>query len=237
MASDPLAVLGAPAKPIGEPRQRRVVERRTKSSSEGLLAGVLGCVFGILGIFTFALVFVPLAAVCSGIGLLLGLTGRSGSGFGVSLIGCFLTAAGVIVSPSLWVLVGGLFVASHVQPPTTSGKPVSTASSTAPSARTQPLTLAAKEAESAAIECRAKRLSGELKTFEEAARCSGDRIMQAYSDVNYKHMDLIAKITASRITLGEMIDRHQITEAEAQVRFQKIFADVKETERLRETRN
>ncbi len=49
----------------------------------------------------------------------------------------------------------------------------------------------------------AKRLSGELKTFEEATRCSGDRIMQAFSDANYKHMDLIAKITASRITLGE----------------------------------
>jgi hypothetical protein len=233
MASDPLAALNAPVKPIRQAPQRQAVERKRRSSSEGLLAGVFGCIFGVLGIFTLGLVFVPLAAVCSGIGLLFGLVGRSGSGFGVSLIGCLLTATGAALSPSVWVLLGGLFVASQVQPPPVARNVVSNVAA-APSAATRPLDEAAREAQSAADECRAKRLRGELKTFEEAARCAGDRIMQAYSDANYKHMDLIAKVMASRIALGAKVDRHEVTEAEAQVRFQKILADAQETERLRE---
>jgi len=79
----------------------------------GVLAGVLGCAFGVLGIFTLGIVFVPLAALCSVIGLLRGLSGRSGAGIGVSLLGGFLTVMGFIFSPSLWLVTSGLFVASQ----------------------------------------------------------------------------------------------------------------------------
>jgi hypothetical protein len=74
----------------------------------GVLAGVLGCVFGILGIFTIGLIFVPIAAICSLVGLMNGAGGRNGAGIGVSLIGCFLTVVGFIASPSLWILAAPL---------------------------------------------------------------------------------------------------------------------------------
>ncbi len=73
--------------------------------SPGMLAGVFGCVFGLLGIFSVGLLFVPLAAVCSLLGLLRGVAGGSGPGIGVSLLGLVLTAAGFMVSPSLWFLL------------------------------------------------------------------------------------------------------------------------------------
>ena len=79
-----------------------VVQHR---GSPGMLAGVLGCVFGLLGIFSVGVLFVPLAAGCSLVGLLRGVAGGSGSGIGVSLLGILLTVAGFVVSPSLWVLL------------------------------------------------------------------------------------------------------------------------------------
>ncbi len=89
----------------------RADQRRARM---GLIAGLLGCVFGVLGILTFGIVFVPLAALCSVIGLLRGVVGLNASGIGVSLLGGVLTMVGFIVSPSLWLLAGGLFVASQV---------------------------------------------------------------------------------------------------------------------------
>jgi hypothetical protein len=74
-----------------------------------LLSGLLSCVFGILGIFTWGLIFVPLAAVCSLVGLLRGSAGLSISGIGCSLLGAVLTAWGFVVSPSLWLLPGWAF--------------------------------------------------------------------------------------------------------------------------------
>jgi hypothetical protein len=71
-------------------------------------------VFAVLGIFTLGIIFVPLAAVCSVIGLLLAIAGRSSSGFLVSLLGGLLTTVGFILSPILWFLAGGLLVASQV---------------------------------------------------------------------------------------------------------------------------
>jgi len=70
-------------------------------------------IFAVLGIFTFGIVFIPLAALCSVIGLLLAMAGRSVSGFGVSLLGAALTGLGFIFSPGLWLLVGGFLVAAQ----------------------------------------------------------------------------------------------------------------------------
>jgi hypothetical protein len=80
---------------------------------QGVFSGLLGCVFGVLGIFTFGLIFVPLAAICSLVGLLRGLAGSSISGIGCSLLAAVLTAWGFVVSPSLWLLVGAGILASH----------------------------------------------------------------------------------------------------------------------------
>lgn len=80
---------------------------------QGVLSGLLGCVFGIFGIFTWGLIFVPLAAICSLVGLLRGIAGFSISGIGCSLLAAMLTAWGFVVSPSLWLLLGASILASH----------------------------------------------------------------------------------------------------------------------------
>jgi hypothetical protein len=99
----------------GERHADIVVKRRR---STGVLAGMLGCVFGAFGIVTLGIVFVPLAALCSVIGLLRGLAGLSGAGIAVSLLGGVLTILGFVFSPGLWLLAGGLLVASQAQEPT-----------------------------------------------------------------------------------------------------------------------
>ncbi len=75
--------------------------------SAGLVSGVFGCIFGLLGIFTFGIVFVPLAAVCSVIGVIRGTFGRSASGIGVSVLAALLTIWGFLFSPSLWLIAAG----------------------------------------------------------------------------------------------------------------------------------
>jgi hypothetical protein len=65
---------------------------------------------------------------------------------------------------------------------------------------------------SAVKECKAKRLSGELNTYVQSAMCSNPAIVQAFSAVNYQHMDLIEGFAAKRLDLAERLDRGQITE-------------------------
>jgi hypothetical protein len=62
-----------------------------------------------------------------------------------------------------------------------------------------PLTVASKAAISAANECRAKRLSGELKTYVESVECSNPRIVEAWSAANYKYLDLVKSFAAKRL--------------------------------------
>jgi len=73
--------------------------------SAGLVAGIFGCIFGILGIFTVGIIFVPLAAICSVVGLLRGIFGGSASGIGLSILAAALAIWGVVVSPTLWLLI------------------------------------------------------------------------------------------------------------------------------------
>ena len=82
------------------------------SGSPGMVAGLLGCGLGILGIFTLGIIFVPLAALCSVVGIIRGIIGGSGAGIGVSILGIILTVAGFALSPSLWLLVA-VGVAGH----------------------------------------------------------------------------------------------------------------------------
>jgi hypothetical protein len=88
------------AAPMAKNGQTVVVRSRP-----GILAGLLGCAFAVLGILTFGFVFVPLAAVCSFIGFVRGVGGLSVAGIGVSVLGCILTVVGFAVSPTLWVLL------------------------------------------------------------------------------------------------------------------------------------
>jgi hypothetical protein len=69
---------------------------------------------------------------------------------------------------------------------------------------------------SAVKECKEKRLSGELKTYVQSAMCSNPRVVQAFSAVDYKHMDLIEEFVVKRRELAEKLDRGEITEAQGE---------------------
>lgn len=76
----------------------------------GLIAGILGCVFGVLGIVASGLIFVPLAALCSVVGIIRGVLGRSAAGIGTSALAVLLTIIGFVVSPTLWALLAAAFI-------------------------------------------------------------------------------------------------------------------------------
>src|SRR5215831_1015911 len=69
---------------------------------------------------------------------------------------------------------------------------------------------------SAVKECKAKRLSGELKTYVQSAICSNPGVVQAFSAVDYKHMELIQGFVARRLELAEKLDRGEISEAQGE---------------------
>jgi hypothetical protein len=96
------------------------------------------------------------------------------------------------------------------------------------------LAAAKGQAETAMYECRAKRLSGEIKTHAGSAQCSNPLIMRAYSAANYRYMDLIAQWTAKRIQIADKIDRRELTEAQADFKGRRYFAEIMEAERRRD---
>lgn len=105
--------------------ERIIIEHRAPA---GVLAGALGCVFGVLGIFFIGLIFVPLAALCAIIGLIRGIGSGSATAIGLSILAGILCFFGFAVSPSFWLLLGvGLLaglMASHHATPTIAPPPV-----------------------------------------------------------------------------------------------------------------
>jgi hypothetical protein len=132
---NPLSSFAAPS--AGKPATRSF---RREGGSQGLLLGVAGICLGILGIFTFGWLFVPLAVLASLFGLLRGITNRATSGMIASIVGLTLSAVGFFVSPSLMLLTGSLLGASQTatdHPPTTSPGPVAKTASQLPERETK----------------------------------------------------------------------------------------------------
>ncbi len=73
-------------------------------------------------------------------------------------------------------------------------------------AEANPLQAPTDEAAAAINECRAKRLSGELKAFAQSAQCSNPRIIAAFEKTNYRYLDLIVLMTAKRMQIVERLD-------------------------------
>jgi hypothetical protein len=96
--------------------------------------------------------------------------------------------------------------------------------------------IAVKEAETAILECRSRRLSGELKTYLASAQCANPRIIHAFSAANYRYMDLIGMFTLSRAALAEKIDRNEITEVQAQAETARLFSEIVDSEKRRDGR-
>jgi len=106
----------------GKPQVITKVVYRSRSSA-GLFSGIFGCIFAILGIFTFGLVFLPFACLFSLVSLLRSASGVSASGFCAAVASCILTVIGFVVSPTTWLVLIGLLglavtnVANHPTAP------------------------------------------------------------------------------------------------------------------------
>jgi hypothetical protein len=107
-----------------------------------------------------------------------------------------------------------------------------------PPARENParaaITATNREAEQAANECKAKWLRGELPSRVASVRCSNPRIIQAFSNAHYGHMDLIQLFAKKRLRLALIQDRNNTTEDRADVESAKLFADLADAERRRD---
>ncbi|MBV9200202.1 MAG: hypothetical protein JOY83_10810 [Alphaproteobacteria bacterium] len=73
------------------------------------------------------------------------------------------------------------------------------------------------EAKAAMLECKNKRLTGELATHVASVQCSNPRIIDAYERAGYPYMDLIRLMTAKRLEVAEKQDRGQLTEGQAEL--------------------
>jgi hypothetical protein len=98
-----------------------------------------------------------------------------------------------------------------------------------------PMVIAQNEMVAAITECRNKRIDGTLQTFVASAQCANPRILQAFSNANYRYMDLITAFNAQRLQISERVDRKQLSEADAQVETQKLFASIVEAEKQRDS--
>lgn len=130
----------AAANPLSAPDSQPQARSRTASparrrGNQGLVLGVLGCCLGLLAVFSFGLVFVPLAVLISLLGLLMGLAGRSAAGTIAGIGGLTLSAIGFFSSPTLMLVTGGLLVASK----TGDGSPTTASQTSATEQTTQSL--------------------------------------------------------------------------------------------------
>jgi hypothetical protein len=206
---------------------------------QGVLAGLLGCVFGVIGIFALGLVFVPLALACALVGFIRGIFGKGAAGIGTSMLAGALGVFGFITSPSLWLItaafLAGILGTPYPAPPRTAQTtPQMTYAPTAPGSA-EAIQQAMAQARSADVECRNMRLSGQLLTYEASAQCSNPRIVEAFRKSGYRYMDLIVSLTAKRLELAEAMDQGRLTEAQVASQLTQFSNSLIENERLRDT--
>ena len=69
-----------------------------------MIFGILGIMFGIFGIFTIGLVFIPLGTICTIISLF------RPNGIVIGVISLFTNIMACVVSPTIWLLLASLFI-------------------------------------------------------------------------------------------------------------------------------
>jgi hypothetical protein len=82
-----------------------IVERKRT----GVIAGVIAGVLALLGIFSFGIVFVPLAIIVALIGSIVAVKNFNIGGVGVNVLSWVLIGVGVAVSPGIWVALALFF--------------------------------------------------------------------------------------------------------------------------------
>lgn len=96
------------------------------------------------------------------------------------------------------------------------------------------LNQAGEEAKAAALECKNKRLSGELPTHVASTECSNPQIIAAFRRAGYRYMDLIYLLAAKRRALAEQIDNGTLTEAQAELEAAQFMVRITDEERQRD---
>ena len=106
--------------------QKTVVIYKTASNA-GVVVGILGCFFALLGIFTIGLVFLPFAVLFSAISLLRSLFSPNAAGIATAFISIVLTIVGFATSPAATIaalaILGGLIGPSRVEQTSTTVAP------------------------------------------------------------------------------------------------------------------
>lgn len=78
-----------------------------------MIPAIFGCLFGVLGIFTVGIIFVPLAGLCALVGLASGLNSHDTGATFMAMVAGALTVAGWMSSPSLWLLTAAMVGSQH----------------------------------------------------------------------------------------------------------------------------
>ncbi|MFO0995395.1 MAG: hypothetical protein U1F33_01835 [Alphaproteobacteria bacterium] len=87
--------------------------------------------------------------------------------------------------------------------------------------------------ENAIAQCRQRRISGEIKSFAESARCSNAKIVLAYGWINYPYMDLVRKLADQRLAASQRVDKGEWSEAHAQAYLAELGTTVNSEARRR----
>jgi hypothetical protein len=96
---------------------------------------------------------------------------------------------------------------------------------------------ARNEYQAALQECRARHVSGELKTYVEEVQCANQRFVPAFRMAGFSDMDLIEVYAARRVEIAEAADKKQLTEGQLQVKEAEALKELTEEQRRRGMEN
>jgi hypothetical protein len=90
------------------------------------------------------------------------------------------------------------------------------------------------KAEAAIVECKARRLRGELKTYKASVECSNPKIFAAYKQAGDTNLDLLNVLLAARLVGAENVDRGRVTVAEYQLQLAELESRLADERRRRD---
>ena len=77
-------------------------------------------------------------------------------------------------------------------------------------------------AEAAMLQCKEKRLRGELKTYKASIECSNPKVYAAWKEAGDPNLDLVSIMLAARLVGAENVDKGKITDAEYQLQLAEL---------------
>jgi len=87
-------------------------QEKIAKKKAGNLVGIFACISGVLAIMSVGIVFVPLTILLAVIGFFQALSARNGNGEAISVVAFMLAIVGLLMSPTIWLLLIGLIATS-----------------------------------------------------------------------------------------------------------------------------